>query len=104
MDEYLLRATNNNGSDGFTEEEELIRELLDNESPIFHVLPEIINSHQSQCSLSFETPALTNQLNSNVNVMHSAGPTIKDIETALSLTNQQNIHDQSCKDSISRFG
>ncbi|OVA17832.1 DNA-binding WRKY [Macleaya cordata] len=89
----MMKYFQANWSDG-SEEEELVRELLDNESPFF-VLPEI--STESECSHSSEPP-LINSLSSNV----YSGPTIEDIETALSLTNQNT--NESANQSISRVG
>lgn len=63
-------------SDG--SEEELVRELLDNETPFF-VLPEA--ALQSQMSVSNEDSVV----NRFIPTVYS-GPTIKDIETALSVT------------------
>ncbi|KAF8402937.1 hypothetical protein HHK36_011030 [Tetracentron sinense] len=72
MDEYK-----GDWSDGF--EDELIRELLDDESPIF-VLPENVEPEPSP----WPEPAMINRLISKV----YSGPTIEDIESALSVTNQ----------------
>ncbi|KAI3989853.1 hypothetical protein MKX01_040823 [Papaver californicum] len=103
MEEYLLR-TATNWSDGSEEDDaELVRELLDNESPFF-MLPDIIDSSQNERSLSSEeqpTPMM-NRLVSKANVLYS-GPTIGDIETALSFKNHHQQHtDESTDQSISR--
>ncbi|KAB2604915.1 WRKY transcription factor 49 [Pyrus ussuriensis x Pyrus communis] len=71
--EEAMAATWSDGS-----EEELVRELLDNESPFF-VLPE--ESVQSRTTSAFSKEAI-NRFIPNV----YSGPTIQDIETALSVT------------------
>ncbi|KAL6277939.1 hypothetical protein ACE6H2_021540 [Prunus campanulata] len=71
--EDAMGATWSDGS-----EEELVRELLDNETPFF-VLPE--EALQSQMSVSNEDSVV----NRFIPTVYS-GPTIRDIETALSVT------------------
>ncbi|MCL7044738.1 hypothetical protein MKW94_026363 [Papaver nudicaule] len=105
MDEYLLRAATN-WSDGSEEDDaELIRELLDNESPFFMLPADIIDSSQTERSFSSEEqPTLMNRLVSKANVMYS-GPTIGDIESALSFTNHhQQRTDESTDQSFFRNG
>ncbi|KAI3900218.1 hypothetical protein MKW92_007414 [Papaver armeniacum] len=106
MEEYLLRAATN-WFDGSEEDDaELVRELLDNESPFF-MLPDFLDSSQTERSFSSaEQPTPVNPpLVSKANVLYS-GPTIGDIETALSFTNhhQQQHTDESSDMSISRNG
>ncbi|KAI3916660.1 hypothetical protein MKW98_026402 [Papaver atlanticum] len=105
MEEYLLRAATNWSYGSEEDDAELVRELLDNESPFF-MLPDIVDSSQNERSFSSaEQPTPVNPLVSKANVLYS-GPTIGDIETALSFTNhhQQQHNDESSDMSISRNG
>ncbi|CAK9179445.1 unnamed protein product [Ilex paraguariensis] len=78
MDEIVNTNTTCSGG---SEEAELIRELLDDESPFFMLPRQTINSSSSPSEDS-----LNDQLMSNL----YSGPTMEDIESALSATKYRN--------------
>lgn len=66
-------------------EDELVRELLDDESPLFFVPKDVELPHQAGTLVQ----AIANPFTSNV----YSGPTIEDIESALSSTYRSNTVD-----------
>jgi hypothetical protein len=82
-------------SDGYSSEDELVRELLDDHSPFF-VLPEKTSEPDKTSGLNEEA---INRLISNV----YSGPTIGDIDSALSVTPRKNDQLQELSQA-SRFG
>lgn len=77
-------------SSSWSEDDELLRELLDDETPLFMLPQERVNEVSNNISHDSSKDQPFNRFISNI----YSGPTISDIENALFVTNQRETFPQ----------
>ncbi|CAI8612662.1 unnamed protein product [Vicia faba] len=81
----MEKVMSSNWSEQGSEDDELLRELLDDETPLFMLPQERVNEVSNYTSLDSSKDQPFNRLISNI----YSGPTISDIENALLVTNHR---------------